>query len=98
MIHTIGPFFIPDLLFSVFFPSINVYRRNSLDWMYDQMSVKSPLRLVLYCYINMLTINKTYLILSYDGMHACRSDINICHPLTLLCFDQFKKKTNEVIY
>ena len=34
----------------------------------------------------------------YDGMHACRSDINICHPLTLLCFDQFKKKLNEVIY
>jgi len=29
------------------------------------MSVKSPLGLVLYCYLNMLTINKTYLILSY---------------------------------
>ena len=29
------------------------------------MSVKSPLGLVLYCYLNMPTINKTYLILSY---------------------------------
>ena len=29
------------------------------------MSVKSPLELVLYCYLNMPTINKTYLILSY---------------------------------
>jgi hypothetical protein len=29
------------------------------------MSVKNPLGLVLYCYLNMLTINKTYLILSY---------------------------------
>ena len=29
------------------------------------MSVKSPLGLVLYCYLNMTTINKTYLILSY---------------------------------
>jgi hypothetical protein len=28
------------------------------------MSVKSPLGLVLYCYLNMPTINKTYLILS----------------------------------
>ena len=28
------------------------------------MSVKSPLGLVLYCYFNMTTINKTYLILS----------------------------------
>ena len=29
------------------------------------MSIKSPLGLVLYCYLNMPTINKTYLILSY---------------------------------
>ena len=29
------------------------------------MSVKSPQGLVLYCYLNMPTINKTYLILSY---------------------------------
>jgi hypothetical protein len=29
------------------------------------MSVKSPLGLVLYCYLNMPTINKTDLILSY---------------------------------
>ena len=29
------------------------------------MSVKSPLGLVLYCYLNMPTINKTYLVLSY---------------------------------
>ena len=29
------------------------------------MSVKSPLGLVLYCYLNMPTINKTYPILSY---------------------------------
>ena len=29
------------------------------------LSVKSPLGLVLYCYLNMPTINKTYLILSY---------------------------------
>ena len=29
------------------------------------MSVKSPLGLVVYCYLNMPTINKTYLILSY---------------------------------
>jgi len=29
------------------------------------MSVKSPLGFVLYCYLNMPTINKTYLILSY---------------------------------
>ena len=29
------------------------------------MSVKSPLGLVLYCYLNMRTINKTDLILSY---------------------------------
>ena len=29
------------------------------------MSVKSPIGLVLYCYLNMPTINKTYLILSY---------------------------------
>ena len=29
------------------------------------MPVKSPLGRVLYCYLNMPTINKTYLILSY---------------------------------
>ena len=29
------------------------------------MSVKGPLGFVLYCYLNMPTINKTYLILSY---------------------------------
>ena len=92
MIHTIGPFFIPIMIYCFLScPSTNVYRRHSLDWMYDQMSVEIPLRLVLYCYLNMPTVNKTYLILSYDGMHACRSDINICHPITLLCFDQFKK-------
>jgi hypothetical protein len=34
----------------------------------DLHKVKSPLGLVLYCYLNMPTINKTYLILSYvDG-------------------------------
>ena len=33
-------------------------------WFPPPMSVKSPLRLVLYCYFNMPTINKTYLILS----------------------------------
>ena len=29
------------------------------------LSVKTPLGLVLFCYLNMPTINKTYLILSY---------------------------------
>jgi hypothetical protein len=32
------------------------------------MSVKSPLGLVLYCYLNMPTINKTYFILSLTHM------------------------------
>jgi hypothetical protein len=32
------------------------------------MSVKSPLGLVLYCYLNMPTINKTYIILSLTHM------------------------------
>jgi hypothetical protein len=37
-----------------------------IDWRTSSpfMSVKNPLGLVLYCYLNMPTINKTYLILS----------------------------------
>jgi len=35
------------------------------------MSVKSSLGLVLYCYLNMPTINKTYLILSYLTLLVC---------------------------
>jgi len=34
-------------------------------WIMHIFSVKSPLGLVLYCYLNMPTINTTYLILSY---------------------------------
>ena len=38
------------------------------------MSVKSPLGLVLYCYLNMPTINKTYLILQSDDFVAAIYD------------------------
>jgi hypothetical protein len=34
------------------------------------MSVKSPLGLVLYCYLNMPTINKTYIILFYPLIYS----------------------------
>jgi len=34
----------------------------------ETMSVKSPLELVLYCYFNMPTINKTDLILYYNDL------------------------------
>ena len=40
------------------------------------MSVKSPLGLVLYCYLNMPTINKTDLILSYLIACYLHSKIN----------------------
>jgi hypothetical protein len=39
------------------------------------MSVKSPLGLVLYCYLNMPTINKTYLILSVKPEIVNRYDL-----------------------
>ena len=58
------------------------------------MSVKFPLGLVLYCYFNMPTINKTYLILSHHRLtflsvsivlantcyifHNCRHVVYIC--------------------
>ena len=41
---------------------VNVVRKNINNLF---MPVKSPLGRVLYCYLNMPTINKTYLILSY---------------------------------
>ena len=51
------------LLFKNIFMFSDVVDANIL---YDSfLSVKSPLGLVLYCYLNMPTMNKTYLILSY---------------------------------
>ena len=68
------------------------------------MSVKSPLGLVLYCYLNMPTINKTYLILSYL-MHTggyTGSSYGIASMLFLLTingFDyiQLHKRNNDTI-
>ena len=38
---------------------------QSIATVFEYLSVKSPQGLVLYCYFNMPTINKTYLILSF---------------------------------
>ena len=55
------------------------------------MSVKSPLGLVLYCYLNMPTINKTYLILSYltkkqnkTGIKTEIRSVNVQVPIVLI--------------
>ena len=45
--------------------------------------VKSPLGLVLYCYLNMPTINKTYLILSPDTTDSSTNKPG-CHDITEL--------------
>ena len=42
---------------------IIVVSSNEMQWN-SSRSIKSPLGRVLYCYFNMPTINKTYLILS----------------------------------
>jgi len=51
-----------------------------MDESEGQRSVKSPLGLVLYCYLNMPTINKTYLILSYLKVHRRARAYNLFGP------------------
>ena len=55
------------------------------------MSVKNPLGLVLYCYLNMPTINKAYLILSYlikkqnkTGIKTEIRSVNVQVPIVLI--------------
>ena len=55
------------------------------------MSVKNPLGLELYCYLNMPTINKAYLILSYlikkqnkTGIKTEIRSVNVQVPIVLI--------------